>query len=418
MELKDANIDLTNCQKEALSILESTENVFLTGGAGTGKSFLIRKFLKQKDSKKFPVLASTGAAAVLVGGRTFHSFFSLGIMEGGVEATIEKALKDNKLVGRLKSIEGFVLDEVSMIPSSAFRAAEAISRLVLDPSLAWGGLQVICVGDFAQLPPISRQNSQKEWCFRDPSWRASQFQNVILRQNMRSQDDQFLKILSDLRKGEITEELIHFLELHTQDVDDDFEAMRLFPRREQVDSFNELKLDEIPDSPEIYHTIYSGAEKYVNTLKKNAPIGEKLVVKNSAFVMLRHNDPIGRFVNGSLGTIREMNKDEIGIELLDGSYVRVERIPFSLLNADGEVVAVGSNFPISLAYASTIHEAQGTTLDRMVVDLKSLWEPGHAYVAVSRVKSPNGLFIKSWNKSSIKVDPIVQKYYDFNFGGI
>src|SRR3954470_20106041 len=138
MELKP----LTSDQDAASKILEAPVNVFVTGSAGSGKSFLVRRYLGDKDPKEYPVLASTGAAAILVGGRTFHSFFGLGIMQGGLEATVERAAKNKRLVKRLRATQGVVIDEVSMLPGVTIRAAETISRLAREKSAPWGGLRV------------------------------------------------------------------------------------------------------------------------------------------------------------------------------------------------------------------------------------------------------------------------------------
>src|SRR3989338_9161263 len=193
---------LSPCQEKALHFLkQNSENIFLTGCAGTGKSFLMRQFLKDKDRKIFPVVASTGAAAVLIGGRTFHSFFGLGIMEGGVQKTIERALQEKKLCRRLRKIRGFVLDEVSMISGLALRAAEAICRMARKNKEPWGGARVIAVGDFAQLPPVNIHGSEKEWAFLDPVWDQSRLIPCVLKTVMRTEDQQYIRILNAIREG-------------------------------------------------------------------------------------------------------------------------------------------------------------------------------------------------------------------------
>ena len=162
---KKQDLGLSDEQQKALGLLLSGENVFLSGGAGSGKSYLIRAFMQQVSSIEMPILASTGAAAVLLGGRTFHSFFGLGIMEGGPQAAYEKATRDQRLMRRIAKVEGFVLDEVSMIPGTAFETAEKIARTARGSSLPWGGMRVIVVGDFAQLPPVTKTQN-RDWAFQ------------------------------------------------------------------------------------------------------------------------------------------------------------------------------------------------------------------------------------------------------------
>ena len=159
---------LTEDQSIALQSMLSGANVFLTGGAGAGKSYVVKKFMMHVSSKEFPVLASTGAAAVLVGGRTFHSFFGLGIMDGGPGPTLDRACKDKRLLRRLRKVEGIIIDEVSMIPAEALWVAESVARFARDNDHPWGGLRVIAVGDFAQLPPVHKGPEERPWAFLSP----------------------------------------------------------------------------------------------------------------------------------------------------------------------------------------------------------------------------------------------------------
>lgn len=406
-----STFQFTPDQDRAWMLLLGERNIFVTGEAGSGKSFLIRQFIQGKDPKKFPVLASTGAAAVLIGGRTFHSFMGLGIMEGGKEATLMRALKDRRLISRLKKASGFVIDEVSMLSGETLDTAETICRLARESELPWGGLRVIAVGDFAQLPPVQRGGGPRHWAFLHPVWEQSEFKSVVLRQNMRSQNAEFLSILNDMRNGSVTKEVEEFLNLSLKKATDSFDGTRLFPRRHQADEFNQEELEKIDSQLYCFPAVYSGQTRFVDQLKKHSPLPEELFVKVGALIMMRQNDPKQRWVNGSTGHITEITKSEISIELLSGRVVKIEPVSFSLLNAEGTAVASVTNFPITLAYAATIHKAQGMTLDKLLVDLSHLWEPGQAYVAVSRVIDPAQLRVQSWSPSSVKADPQVQKFY-------
>jgi ATP-dependent DNA helicase PIF1 len=410
---------LTPCQATALVALESDRNVFITGGAGSGKSFLIRHFLKGQDSKDFPVLASTGAAAVLVGGRTFHSFFSLGIMEGGTEQTIEKACRKRDVVRRIKKVRGFIVDEVSMLSGETLHAAEIICRRIRDSDLPWGGLRVVAVGDFAQLPPVERQaygaRAQKGWAFLHPVWEWSGFQTEYLRTQVRCRDNEYMKILSYVRSGLVNTEVTDYLNSKTaanSGADPEaFEGTRLFPRRDQTDKFNLAKLAELPGKTHDFETIFSGEGRAIEQLRKYAPIPDMLSIKIDALVMIRQNDPQGRWVNGSTGHIESISALKLRIRLLNGRTADIEKASFSLMDADGKTTAAAMNFPVTLAYASTIHKAQGATLDKLWVDLRSLWEPGQAYVALSRIVMGQDLTIENWQPASIKVDPQVASFY-------
>ncbi|MGE0631082.1 MAG: DEAD/DEAH box helicase [Pseudobdellovibrionaceae bacterium] len=405
------HFELSNDQKNALNLLQSGENVFLTGGAGSGKSTVIRELMHSLSPKEMPVLASTGAASVLVGGRTFHSFFGLGIMDGGEFKTLEKARGDKRLFSRLRKVEGFILDEVSMISAAAFRTAEQIAKEARDSDLPWGGMRVITVGDFAQLPPVSKNSSTREWAFLDSSWSGTDFQICSLNHNHRTQDREFLDVLASVRSGKVDESVQEFLEKHVEEHFEESSGTRLFPLRAQAEAFNQKKLHEIDSEEKVFGTIYFGDERFVESLKKNSPIPENLVLKVGCEVLFVQNDSKRRWVNGSRGEILDISNEGLVVKLASGREVEVEKTTFGMQNADGNVIASGINFPVVLGYATTIHKSQGATLDEVWLDLRRLWEPGHAYVALSRLRSPKGLHLIGWNPKSILVDPRVEKFY-------
>ncbi|WP_347357332.1 PIF1 family ATP-dependent DNA helicase [Bdellovibrio sp.] len=408
--MANASIDLSPEQSAALDLLRSGENVFLTGGAGSGKSFLIRQFMRELDPKEMPILASTGAAAVLLGGRTFHSFFGLGIMEGGADATYERASKDKRLMSRLRKVEGVIIDEISMIPGQALMIAEALSQRARESKLPWGGMRVITVGDFAQLPPVT-QSGARDWCFLNGVWEASGFQTAILSHNQRVSDNLFLDVLSDVRHGQVTERVREFLNDHVQTHDEDDPGTRLFPRKINAEKFNEKKLYEIDEEEVVIESVYTGSERHIQMLKKASPIAEKLILKIGCQVMFLQNDPQRRWVNGTRGMVTDITSDQITVRKDRGREVQVSKSSFALQDAEGMVMAQVEQFPLTLAYATTIHKSQGATLDDLWCDLSQLWEPGQAYVALSRLRSAEGLHLIGWNPRSIIVDPKVLQFY-------
>jgi ATP-dependent DNA helicase PIF1 len=411
--------NLSTEQQTALELLQSGDNIFLTGGAGSGKSFIIREFMKTMDAKTLPILASTGAAAVLLGGRTFHSFFGLGIMEGGAEATYSRASKDAKLLNRIKKVEGIIIDEISMIPGDALMVAEKLSQLARSTTLPWGGMRLIAVGDFGQLPPVARFGQKRDWCFLNSVWSKTGFITCELKHNQRVQETEFLDILQNVRHGKLSERVKDFLNEHTKPHDEDHPGTRLFPRREQSELYNQKKLNEINEDEHVIDSIYLGEEKFITNLKKTAPVVEHLKIKVGCRVLFLKNDPQKRWVNGTRGTVTDFASDSITIrkDYLGrdstklGREVSVEKFQFSMLDADGNVKASVIQFPLALAYATTIHKSQGATLDELWCDLGALWEPGQAYVALSRLRDSKGLHIVRWNSKSFIVDPHVEKFY-------
>jgi ATP-dependent DNA helicase PIF1 len=405
-------VKLTACQEKGLELLlESQDNVFLTGAPGTGKSFLISEYLK-REIYDVPVIASTGAAAILVGGRTFHSFFGLGIMQGSKEMVIEKALKDKRLKARLKKVMAIIIDEVSMLSIDALDCAERIAKGVSKSERPWGGLRVIAVGDFAQLPPISDNNNYKEWCFLSEAWAKSRFKTIELKEVKRTEDAEYLKILEDIRWGQTSERVINFL---NERVDEgkkiSHDVPHIFPRRAQTDAFNSSRLAEIKHPLKKFETEYGGEGFYLDKMKRESPIPPILELKKDALVMLRVNDPKQRFVNGTIGRVLQTSDEKLILDI-DGRDVEIDRFTFVMMNADGHEVAFAINFPVTLAYASTIHKIQGTTLDRAHVSLSGLWEPGQAYVALSRTRTVKGITIMDWDSRSIKADPTVRSFYN------
>jgi ATP-dependent DNA helicase PIF1 len=397
-------------QVQAMELLQSGENVFLTGGAGCGKSYVIRRFVEDLGPKQMPILASTGAAAVLVGGRTFHSFFGLGIMEGGAEATRQRALQDKRLRKRLREVEGLILDEISMISGEALMVAESLAQNARESKLPWGGLRVVAVGDFAQLPPVTR-TGDRDWAFANPVWQQTGFLNYVLTQNERVQDSNFLEVLNKVRIGQVDSNVKEFLDQHQFEHDESDPGTRLFSRRDQSLEYNLKKLREIPSDEVVIDSIYFGTEKFQETLIKSGPVPPQLRLKMGAEVMFVQNDPNRRWVNGTRGRIIEIEDDKIIVEKHMGRDVTVEKQQFSYLDADGNMVASVIQFPLTLAYATTIHKSQGATLDELWCDLGNLWEPGQAYVALSRLRFGRGLKILRWSPRSIRIDPLVQQFY-------
>ena len=410
-------IELSPCQEKAMRILEGERNVFLTGEAGTGKSYLLNRYLNGKSTKRYPIVASTGAAAILVGGRTFHSFFGLGIMEGGPEHAIQRALKRPKLMQRLFDADCVVIDEVSMLSGTVLATAERIAQEARGSDAPWGDLRIIAVGDFAQLPPIEANEEGKEWAFLHDIWEQSQFVPVLLKTVVRTQDKEYLELLQAVRKGELSNEIEEYMESKVRSNTDEFEGTRLYPHRASVDAFNLKKLHELDGKLWEFETEYTGSKTNVEILKKKAPIPEILLLKKGAIIMIRRNDISHTenqmmYVNGSLGYVHDIDDEALEIDLFTGRRITLSKQSFEMFNGDGKGVAQAYNFPVNLAWASTIHKAQGATLDRVLVQLQSLWEPGQAYVALSRTRSGDDLYVEGWSPGSIIVEPLVKEFYD------
>lgn len=397
-------MQLSRDQEKALEALRGKGNVYLTGRAGTGKSTVLRAFIASADPEEIVVLASTGAAAVLVGGRTFHSFFGLGIMEGGIAKTVERALKNPHLKRRLKRTSTVIVDEISMLSGDTLACAEEIARSARKSAEPWGGLRFVAVGDFAQLPPISRDRNTTDWAFQHEVWARTNFTSVALDIVHRSKSPEWTQALNDVRDGICSEAVKKILNGRMNRESPD-ELTRLFGRRDEAERYNQERLAALPDEPIAYTTDYRGDPGSIAQLKRYSPVPDVLVLKTDALVMIRKNETNGLYVNGSLAKVRSYRKDRVTVELIDGgNTVDLEPMKFELLSAEGEVTATAKNFPLNLAYGSTIHKAQGATLDTVRMRLAGLWEAGQAYVALSRVPHPDRLFLDGWDERSIRAD--------------
>lgn len=405
--------EMTTCQKYAWEALLGQNNIFITGSAGTGKSFLLQQWLHKKNNKEYPVLASTGAAAILIGGRTFHSYFGLGIMQGTIDQVVEQALGSAALKKRLAEAQCIVIDEVSMLSGDTLYAANLIAKKVRKNDAPWGGLRIIAVGDFAQLPPVSRNTTIKDWAFLHRIWEQTGFEPIYLQTVVRTEETHLLQVLDDVRLGKITPLVQQFLYDRSIDESLEFDGTRLFAHRNSADAYNHKRLQEIPGQEYVSTTEYTGDKAAQERLRRNLPIPDQLHLKVHSLVMIRKNDlrfPY-RYINGTLATVTDIQRDAIVVRLMDGKIVELPKQKFALYDGSGNEQAAASNFPITLAWATTIHKAQGATIDRLLVDLSVLWESGQAYVALSRVPSAAGLYITSWKPDSIKVDVAVQNFY-------
>lgn len=407
--------ELTTSQQAALDALQGDDNLFITGSAGTGKSYLITEWLSrdetwQDQTGDIAIVASTGAAAILVGGVTFHSFFGLGLAQESDSKIRDKVRRNRRTHRRIQETSLIILDEVSMISGRLLGLASQICQDAMDSELPWGGIRIVCIGDFHQLPPISASRGT-DWAFLHPAWEATGFHVYPLREVMRTQNEEFMKVLEDIRSGRITQEVNKFMAERIRHDTDDLVGTRLYSRKNKVAEYNLERLVRIP-SPTIRSiTEYTGDESCFKRLKKSVPFDEKLMIKKGALVMMRKNKP-PNYVNGTLGTVKSAGHLNIQVELQTGGVVTVKPERYEWHNADGAPIASATNYPLSLAYAQTIHKAQGASIDSLILDIKQLWECGHAYVALSRATDPDRLWIQGWSPQGVLVDPAVVKFYE------
>ena len=399
-----ARMKLTREQQEVLVLLERTnKSVFLTGKAGTGKSTLINSFLA-KTRKHVAVLAPTGIAALNVGGCTVHRFCKIGI----------DRVKKSDVKRRFDfptGVETIIIDEVSMMRADLMDVLDWTLRKNMNQSQPFGGVQMVFVGDMSQLPPVLTK-SEETWFnerYNSPYFFSAQVFHDIdveyceLQEVHRQTDKAFVKALNEIREGTVSTESLSILNTRiiTPANIPPANALYLATRNKEVISYNKACLSALNSPIKNFAATISGDVK-----QNEFPVPETLELAIGARVMMKVNAV--KFANGTCGTLQAFYKDEetgldfLRIKLDNEETVDVfrhtwEKVAYS--NASGDdfekhVTGSFTQFPVKLAWAITIHGSQGQTFDTAVVDLgSSVFAHGQTYVALSRLRTLQGLFL-------------------------
>jgi len=417
---------------EVLEALKHS-NVFLTGGAGVGKSYITNEVISdfRKRGKQVVSLGSTGVSAVNIGGFTVHSFFVFGIASNFDELAAgdkraKKRLSDLKKV--LKATDLIIIDEISMVSTDLL---DMIAYRL--NNYAYLG-KVLFVGDFFQLPPVQKQNNRNDvfgdklYAFESMAWDRFDLMVIELTEMKRTTDAEFTYILSKVRKGLCDEEVIAYMTRLWNTEGMKKEPTYLYGRNLEVEQTNRAKINEL-DSEETI--LFANIEMFGNVHEKKLagwknmlPISEQLTLKEGVPILFTVNK-WGKFVNGERGILRKIEEDQLIVEK-EEEFVRVERHEFDLLdmavkeNGTIETIALAtlSQFPLKLAYAVTIHKSQGMSIDNLVCNVDNIFAPSQFYVAISRAIDPRNLKL-DFNKGDlthylkrvIHVDSRVVAYY-------
>lgn len=416
--MEDSTLQLSSEQSQIFVELESTQNnVFVTGRAGTGKSTLLRYFVEE-SSKRIAVLAPTGVAALLVGGQTIHSFFRFPI---GVIA--DHAVWVTEQVREiLRNLDTLIIDEVSMVNADLMDAVDRALRRGRRSRLPFGGVQVVLFGDPYQLSPVPLRDPDEKawfednydslWFFHAKVWQETDLKVFELTEIYRQSDSEFKNVLNALRYGPsfVTEAQANLLNEYGSREIPSPKPLVLAATNATVNRINREELDRLPGDP-----VTANAE-IIGDFGSNYPAEPELMLKVGAQVMFLRNDPEGRWVNGTIGTVVDI-RDNVFIDV-DGETFEVfptswEQMKYAY-DPDEKVLtreAVGefTQFPLRLAWAVTIHKSQGQSYDEAVIDLgRRAFSPGQAYVALSRIRSLDGLYMtRQLRPSDVIVDEAV-----------
>jgi ATP-dependent exoDNAse (exonuclease V) alpha subunit len=401
-------IELNDDFRRALDLMENgVGNLFITGKAGTGKSTLLSYF-RGITKKNIVVLAPTGVAALNIEGQTIHSFFGF-----RPDITLDKIVKVKRNSDIYRELDMIIIDEVSMVRADLLDCVDEFLRKNCDPGKPFGGKRMIFIGDLYQLPPvvsaheepIFKEHYETPYFFSSDSIRNSPMELVELEKVYRQSDEMFISILNAIRTNIIRPEMVEEL---NRRVDREFEPpdgefyVSLTPYNKNAHEINARHMDKVKSKEYTFR-----AEVLGDFEEKNYPVENPLVLKEGAQVMLLNNDPMGRWVNGSMGKIAGIDTDEeiIHVQLHEGGTVEVGKFQWSLFRYEydpdarsilSSPVGMFTQYPIRPAWAVTIHKSQGKTFDRVIIDMgRGAFSPGQTYVALSRCKSLDGIVLRA-----------------------
>ena len=443
------NVTLSPEQQYAFNKYRLGQNLFITGPGGTGKSFLIKSIVKDMDTvgRPYSVCALTGCAAVLLNccAKTIHSWAGIGIANASIDKVVSDAVNNKFTVKRWQQVKTLIIDEVSMMSAKLLhildRIGRATKRIAFRP---FGGIQVICFGDFYQLPPISRAHDDEGsdlFCFDTPLWNeVFPLENHIqLTTYFRQTDAQFISILNEVRQGELRQSTVDLLQTRVKTPDTLIPPPKLFPRNADVDRVNNMIFAKLDDPVYTYTaTSYNNLTKYedsgapipldvmlrcnqldpevreaqMKAYIENRNIALSLQLKKDSVVMCLANLNVERGIcNGSVGKITGFTEKEDPIVLFSNG---LELIIEKRIYQHDDYPKFGiEQVPLRLAWAFSIHKSQGITLDIAEMDIGSrIFECGQTYVALSRVKTLDGLYLSSFNPFKIRTNLKVIEFYN------
>ncbi len=395
-------------QSQALSQMLIGHNVFLTGQAGSGKTYLINELTSylKKNKISYAVTASTGIAATHLNGLTIHSWSGIGIKKEITKKDINSLLANLKARERIQSPKVLIIDEISMLHSYRLDAINQITQAVRNSLEPFGGLQVILCGDFFQLPPIKDEDyPPSSFAYKSNAWQDLDLKICYLDEQHRQWDDAYLKVLNDIRAREVSENTFEILTSRLNgEIANDAYPTKLYSHNSDVDSVNNTELNKINKPPALYEMHAIGKKELTEALKKGCLAPENLILKEGAVVMFVKNSHGKGYINGTLGKVVGFDEEKLPIVQTYAGREIVAKPTTWTIEEDGQILAEISQIPLRLAWAITVHKSQGMSLDAAEVDLSKSFAYGMGYVALSRLRSLDGLKLLGINQMAFQVD--------------
>eukprot|EP00889_Picochlorum_renovo_P004468 jgi/Picre1/31498/NNA_006850.t1 len=375
---------------------EQEEIVFFTGSAGTGKSLLLKHVIRALPTASTAVTGTTGLSGSLLEVLQSIAFSGIGRADGGIEAMMRYAMRPDASF-RWRNVQTLIIDEISMMHGEFFDALDVIARKLRSSKLPFGGIQLVLSGDFHQLPPVAKSPAARSFCFEARAWNECIQHTIELKTVFRQSDLYFIDVLAEVRSGKLSsQELAEKLESCYQplNTEDGILPTKLFTHRADVDAINRNELEKLPGECMTYHARDTGD---VNLLDASCQAPKTFELKVGSQVMLVKNISSRRgLVNGSRGVVERISSSGLPyvkfISQGNQAAIPIDREKWTI-KIGGRVVATRTQLPLTLAWAITVHKSQGMSLDRVEISLQRAFEPGMAYVALSRAKSMQGLRI-------------------------
>ena len=408
---------LSDDQKLVWDGVKSGKNLFVTARAGAGKSFLI-DFIK-KNYGPVLVTASTGIAANNVGGRTLHSQFLISINRPDANESADK-ISGTKRGYKIRYAKALIIDEISMVSDALLKCVDNICKLVRGSSKPFGGLQVLLFGDFLQLPPVFKGNSKYDTvCLGCESWRDAQIETILMTTNFRQKDDAtFYKLLTRLRYNHLSVDDVALIK--TRELPPPDTAVRLYSLNAEVDRLNAFKFNQLDASTEVIFTatIWGEDQARVEAFKRDSLFEEELRLRVGARVMMLLNEDSedGYLYNGALGEVVGFVNGLPHVKFDNGISRLIEKKEVSITEKDElgreHILVSCRQIPLKLAWACSIHKSQGQTFDQVFVDCSSVFVDGQVYVAFSRARTLEGLFITGFNPMRARSNQAMVNWYE------
>jgi ATP-dependent DNA helicase PIF1 len=413
---------LSEKQQVAYDLVARGENVFITSPAGGGKTFFIKTIYKRfKETKNIAVTSTTGTSAILIDGVTLYSYLGIGLGTSDVSSLFLMIKKRRDILKRWKDLDILIIDEISMLSPALFDKLENLARVIRKSASPFGGIQLILSGDFLQLPVVGDSDS---FCFDAVSWNTCIKNIVYLNENFRQGDTAFKKCLNEIRIGNISDETANLLRSRVNvKLENEFGILptKIYSLNRDVEQENDEELDKLVlknQDLEFFQydltyeiLLFSAVKNIEETIKKlcNAPFSMQLCI--GAQVMLLYNmDVENKLVNGSRGVIVGFENDLPRVKFMNGMVLIIDYKIWTY-EENGEIVLQWTQIPLKVAFAISMHKSQGITIDYAEVDLNNVFENAQAYVALSRVRTLEGLSIKNFNKLCIRAHPKAIDFY-------